>query len=170
MTRITDVAREAVEHDEKRTQGTWEWFGNTKHNEVYLATKERGRVFVMDFVRWGMRGAQPRFQVQLDDTPGSGIMRTLGELAQEESPLGPRFEVSYRRQFVGIGHPDAAAIPFAVNNLRALAETVLAWAPVIEAAKEWAAAAPGSPKWAAKSWRLREALSTLSKEPTDDAG
>ncbi len=90
------------------TPGDWQWFGNTKMHEVYLATVHGGRIFVMDFQRWGMGGAQPRFQVRADgDPPGAGFMRSLGELGKEEHPLGPRFEVPYRRQFVGIGHPDA---------------------------------------------------------------
>lgn len=83
--------------------GPWQWYGNTKVNEVYLATVNGGRVFVMDFVRWGMTGAQPRFQVD-------SAMVTLSELGKQEHPLGPKFEVPYRRQFVGIGHPDAQHI------------------------------------------------------------
>jgi hypothetical protein len=75
--------------------------------EVYLATVDRGRVFVMDFERWGMAGAQPRFQV---DIAGGGIMRTLGELAVQRPDDGPRFEASHRKQFTGIGHPVARFI------------------------------------------------------------
>ena len=92
------------------TPGPWQWYGNTKQHEVYLATVDRGRVFVMDFARWGMRDAQPRFQVRLNDEPGSGIMRGIGDLGATEHPLGPCYEVPYRRQFVGIGHPDARHI------------------------------------------------------------
>lgn len=85
------------------TQGTWRWFGNTKTYSVYLATVEHGRQFVMDFVRWGMSEAQPRFQVD-------HFMAKLSDLAADESPLGPKFEVPYRRDFAGIGHPDAEHI------------------------------------------------------------
>jgi hypothetical protein len=46
----------------KHTPGPWKWFGNAGSNRVYLATTHSGRRYVMDFVRWGMRGAQPRFQ------------------------------------------------------------------------------------------------------------
>ncbi len=49
---------------------------------------------MLDFARWGMRGAQPRFQM----------------LGRSEHPMGPKFEVPYRRDFSGIGHPDAAHI------------------------------------------------------------
>lgn len=83
--------------------GPWQWYGNTKMNEVYLSTIHGGRVFVMDFVRWGMGGAQPRFQVD-------ELMVTLGDLGKAEHPMGPKFEASHRRQFVGIGHPDAEHI------------------------------------------------------------
>lgn len=92
------------------TPGPWQWFGNTKMYDVYLATVDRGRRFVMDFVRWGMSGAQPRFQVRINGDEGSGIMRSVGELGKDESSLGPLFEASHRRQFTGIGHPDAAYI------------------------------------------------------------
>lgn len=103
---------------EKATPGPWQWFGNTKMNEVYLATVNRGRRFVMDFVRWGMGGAQPRFQVSIDgrDEAG-GVMRSLAQLAEGDEnaagrlpPLGPKFEASHRKQFTGIGHADAAFI------------------------------------------------------------
>lgn len=44
------------------TPGPWRWFGNAKNNDLYLATEKRGHRYVMGFERWGMRGAQPRFQ------------------------------------------------------------------------------------------------------------
>lgn len=84
-------------------RGPWQWFGNTKTHDAYLATTHSGRTFVMDFARWGMAAGQPRFQVDQR-------MVTLGELAKRGDPLGPKFEVSYRRDFVGIGHPIAAHI------------------------------------------------------------
>ena len=83
--------------------GPWQWFGNTKTYEVYLATVHGGRIYVLDFARWGMGGGQPRFNF-------GGIMHSLGELGKTDHPSGPKFEVPYRRQFVGIGHPDATYI------------------------------------------------------------
>lgn len=44
------------------TPGPWEWFGNARNQEIYLATVHSGRRYVMGFQRWGMRGAQPMFQ------------------------------------------------------------------------------------------------------------
>jgi hypothetical protein len=113
---------------DQATPGPWEWYGNTKQHEVYLATTHSGRRFVMDFVRWGMGGAQPRFQVTIDGgEAGGGVMRSLSELASGDVNakgrlpiLGPKFEVDYRRQFVGIGHPDAAFIAAARSAVPAL--------------------------------------------------
>ncbi len=55
------------------TKGPWGWFGNGQHG-VYLATYHGGRRYVMDFVRQGMQGAQPRFQ------PKSGFMVDSSDL------------------------------------------------------------------------------------------
>jgi hypothetical protein len=50
--------------------------------DVYLSTVTGGRVFVMDFARWGMAGAQPRFQID-------HRMVALGELAELASCRRP---------------------------------------------------------------------------------
>lgn len=44
----------------EHTEGPWEWssFGD---NRPALVTPDRGRLIVMDFVRLGMNGAEPRF-------------------------------------------------------------------------------------------------------------
>jgi len=39
----------------------WEIYGGGCFENVYLRTPDRGKLTVMDFVRMGMRGAQPRF-------------------------------------------------------------------------------------------------------------
>ncbi len=62
----------------KYTPGPWKWFGNAGSNHVYLATVHSGRRYVMDFTRWGMRGAQPRFQ------PERGGMVDAKDLLQFE--------------------------------------------------------------------------------------
>lgn len=85
------------------TPGPWHWFGSggrlRKAVNVYLATVDRGRIFVMDFVRTGWRDAQPRFQVRRS---GMGLMTPSSELFQ--------YEVEYRDDITGIRHPDAEAI------------------------------------------------------------
>jgi hypothetical protein len=90
----------------------WGWFGNAGCHEVHLATPDRGRIYVMGFARWGMRGAQPVFQVKRS---GIGLMEPAAGMLQ--------FEVPYRKDIVGIDHPDARLIPAARNALpRLLAE------------------------------------------------
>lgn len=98
------------------TPGPWKWFGNASSNHVYLATTHSGRRYVMDFVRWGMRGAQPRFQ------PAKGGMIDAKDLLQFE--VGDRDIVGmeaakkdgsvYRYDVRGIDCPDARYIA-AVN-------------------------------------------------------
>lgn len=84
----------------KATPGERRWYGNTSAKHVYLATVQRGREFIMRFVRWGMGSAQPQFRHR-------DLMVSLSALPAE---IGPQYEVDYRRDFVGIAHPDAAII------------------------------------------------------------
>lgn len=106
-------------------RGPWQWYGNTRTNEVYLATVNHGRVYVMDFARWGMQSAQPRFQVSLKDgsalvgEPGllrDGIMRSLEQLRD----LGPQFDRSNTGSFTGVGHPVAKLMQEAPSLVAAL--------------------------------------------------
>lgn len=83
---------------EAATPGPWGWFGNTASKEIHLATQNRGRIFVLRFKRWGMRDAQPMFQVP----PANGKMVPVTELVV--------FEKAYRRDFHDIDHPDARFI------------------------------------------------------------
>lgn len=90
--------------------GPWQWIGNTKMRDVSLATTHSGHVYVMDFVRWGMGGAQPRFQVELNGSPGFGVMRSLQELTEGGGGLGVKYAAEHRKHFAGIAHPDARFI------------------------------------------------------------
>ncbi len=109
---------------EKATPGPWRWFGNTKYHQIYLATVGMGRRYVLDFVRWGTASAQPRFQVYPDDESppvdawSHGLMTKASELVE--------YEVEYRRDIVGINHPDAhllkqgrTDLPEAIDRLEA---------------------------------------------------
>ncbi|MBY5917310.1 hypothetical protein HFO77_23230 [Rhizobium leguminosarum] len=62
------------------TPGPWAWFGNASSNSIYLATTHSGRRYVMDFVRWGMRGAQPRFQPALTNEAYRNMIGGKGHL------------------------------------------------------------------------------------------
>lgn len=90
------------------TPGPWGWFGNARSNEVYLSTVRHGRRFVMQFGRWGMRGAQPIFRDR-------GVMRPAADFLKFEvgdpSVTGVTRAMSdssvYRMDICGIDHPDA---------------------------------------------------------------
>lgn len=153
------------------TPGPWSWFGNTKMHEVYLATVDRGHVFIMDFVRWGMQAGQPRFQIREkgDGSPFHrlSIMRSLGDLAKEGHPEGPIFEATHRRHFHGIGNPDAkhiaAASPDAVLELIQLVRD----ANLARIQKEAEAAAwPSVEKWRSRALKAEEDL-WVRKEEVD---
>lgn len=79
------------------TPGPWSWFGNTKFHDIYLATVKWGRRYIMGFARWGMRGAQPRFQ-----DPQQHVMVDVSEVAVMER--------DYRKDFHDINNPDARFI------------------------------------------------------------
>lgn len=100
------------------TPGPWHWYGNTATKFLSLNTWKSGlgRCNVMDFARWGMHGARPRFAV--DD-----YMHDADEFAQWEvchdakTPGDPRL---YRHDVDGIRHPDAEFIAHSRADVPAL--------------------------------------------------
>jgi hypothetical protein len=114
----------------KHTPGPWAWFGNASSNHVYLATVHGGRRYVMDFTRWGMRGAQPRFQPR-----ERGGMIDAKDLLQFE--VGDRSIVGieaakkdgsvYRLDVRGIDCADARLIAAAPELLDALTDFVMVY-------------------------------------------
>ncbi|WP_246675978.1 hypothetical protein [Mesorhizobium sp. B2-1-3] len=115
----------------KHTPGPWQWFGNANSNHVYLATVHGGRRYVMDFVRWGMRGAQPRFQ------PERGGMIDAKDLLQfevgDQAIIGidaaRKDESVYRYDVRGINSADARLIAAAPTMLAALQAIVAKFDP-----------------------------------------
>lgn len=101
--------------------GRWFWTGNTAYQRIFLARRVAGLglVSVMDFKRWGMQGAQPRF---LTD---GWLMRPANDLAVWEvnrKATDPNDPSLYRHGIVGIRHPDAtlmAEAPGYVDDLLA---------------------------------------------------
>jgi len=110
MSAIIEAIRERWS---KATMGPWRWFGNTANHDVYLATMHGGRRFIMSFARWGMRGAQPRFQVKQDV---GGVMSDVKDLVD--------YEVPYRKDITGIAHPDAIALEHSWEDVAALLSEV----------------------------------------------
>lgn len=119
----TPVSSSPVEGEQTaHTPGPWQWFGNASSNSVYLATTHSGRRYIMDFVRWGMRGAQPRFQPK-----ARGGMIDAKDLLQFE--VGDRSIVGiedarkdgsvYRYDVLGIDSADARLIAAAPDLLEA---------------------------------------------------
>lgn len=68
------------------TPGPWEWFETNRG--PYLATPHSGHLLVMDFVRNGTHGAQPRFATWDGESRGrmGGIMRNASDLELATHP------------------------------------------------------------------------------------
>lgn len=90
----------------KHTAGPWMWRVNGS-GHVYLRTIDRGGLYIMDFVRRGMQGAQPRFAVWKGDD-----RERLGGIMMAAS------EFDFRN------HPDARLIAAAPDLLAALRAVV----------------------------------------------
>jgi hypothetical protein len=105
---VADVDRlaEIKTRAEAATPGPWRWRGNTDNRHIWLQTPRMGAMTIMDFVRWGMQQAVPRFAVD-------GLMRNADSLVTYEvapeatSRKDPRV---YRADIAGIRHPDAEFI------------------------------------------------------------
>lgn len=94
-----------AELDAEATEGPWGWKGHRSRGGMFLGALHSGFLDVMDFVRQGMNGAQPRFQVD-------HLMTKAEDLAV--------LEVTYRDAIKDIDHPDARIIYEARNALPAL--------------------------------------------------
>lgn len=115
------------ERVERFTPGPWAWFGNAESNHIYLATDHSGRRYVMQFRRWGMKGAQPVFQ------PEQKGMVEAKELLKFE--VGDRTVTGvtearknssvYRMDIRGIAAPDAHLIAAAPELYEALAGMIV---------------------------------------------
>lgn len=109
----------------KATPPPWGWFGNTNCHEIYLSTIDRGRLYVMQFVRWGMRGACPVFQKYNSD--GNGEMFPAHELAP----------VDHNGSFTTISNPDADFIAHSREDVPRLLKLIKAYEPVVRAAEKF---------------------------------
>lgn len=141
---MTDTTKqpEASLPERSWTAGPWQWYGETKNGEPYLATKHSGRIFVLDVdaeitsctncdewdddshtrnPRCECATARGVLRLQTDQ-----LMHNAHEYAQYEVIGGqtadPADERLYRHDYKGFDHPDAQLIALAPE----MAEAILA--------------------------------------------
>lgn len=95
------------------TPGEWRWQINVTARTVELRTTSHE--IVIDFARWGMSGATPRFRREIE---GGTILENACEWA--EPVPGREHDAQW---FRSLNHPDAALIAAAHNALPALLDT-----------------------------------------------
>lgn len=104
----------------KHTPGPWRWEYNAEHKSVNLVGgKPQYDLTVMDFARWGMGGAVPRFRDTSVD--GMNLMDRLCD-KQDWTATAPGRE-HHKNWFRLVTHPDArlmAAAPDLLVSLQAL--------------------------------------------------
>lgn len=111
----------------RHTPGPWGWFGNASSNGLYLATRHSGRRYVMDFVRWGMRGAQPRFQPNARGgmIDGKDLLQfEVGDHSIVGVDAAKKDGSVYRLDVRGIACADAQVIATAAEVLEAAVDLV----------------------------------------------
>jgi hypothetical protein len=106
----------------KHTPGPWEWF--TNNGKPYLATPDRGRLYVMGFERRGMQGAGPRFSYWKGIGNGDDRGRHGGIM--ESGPFMRNDEL----------HPDARLIAAAPELLDGLKHLYRAYVSTLELARD----------------------------------
>lgn len=95
--------------NQKHTPGPWRFEVNEKSKSLRLCGARHFDLTVMDFVRWGMGGAQPRFRADADNLH---IMRKVTEFA---APLEGREH--HESWFKIINHPDSRLVESAPELL-----------------------------------------------------
>jgi hypothetical protein len=108
------------------TPGPWTWRGNVDTRQFYLSYTKPGLGWtsVMDFVRWGMQSARPRFLTEhfwMQDADELAVFEVCRDAKRRTDPR------VYRGDVVGFRHPDAEFIAGArqdVDDLLALVDAV----------------------------------------------
>lgn len=101
----------------KHTPGPWRWEFNTAHRSVHLVGgRPRFDLTVMDFTRWGMGGAVPRFRDPAHD--GMQLMHRLCDRADWLATQPGREH--HADWHLLVTHPDARLMEAAPDLLEAL--------------------------------------------------
>lgn len=106
--------RELLGVAENGSKGHWRWNINLKTKHVVLESDDGPRQIIIDFDRWGMNGAQPRFNV-------GGLMQDAQDCAVTVE--GREHHAAW---YQSLDHPDANHIAtFDPSTCKALVEEVL---------------------------------------------
>lgn len=109
------------EMEKKATKGPWSWNLSLKSKRIMLESATRGYETVMDFTRWGMNGARPRFRRSLDSDGKCAIMIE----GEEFAAIVPGRE-HHAGWFQTLDHPDANLIAALRNAFPRLIATIRA--------------------------------------------
>jgi hypothetical protein len=97
-------------------RGPWHWSGNTDTHQIRLSNwiPGSGRCTVMDFTRWGMQSARPRF-IDADHFMVDANEHVVYEVAPAVNDRSDRRV--YRGDIIDIRHPDAQLIAHAPQDI-----------------------------------------------------
>ncbi len=110
----------------KHTPGPWGWFGNP-YRGVHIAAKHSGRRFVMQFARWGMQAAQPRFQLNDRMVNAAELLKfEVGDRDVTGLTAAKANSSVYRLDVIDIDHPDARLM-IAAPDLLSAAQGIRRW-------------------------------------------
>lgn len=98
----------------KHTPGPWFWSVNEKSKSIQITAMDGMGTTVMDFQRWGMQHATPRF----NDKSAGGEVSLMKCAIDYSSPILGREH--HAEWFKGLNHPDAQLMIAAPDLLEAL--------------------------------------------------
>jgi hypothetical protein len=124
----TNQFNEIKARNAARTQGKWYWQKPAQGISVRLYTPSNGHCIVMDFVRRGTQGAQPRFSDR-GNKPLGGIMHSATEIDLDQNPDAV---------FIAMASTDIPALIAEIERLRAGITDVLIQTPGQDAMRSFA--------------------------------
>lgn len=106
------------------TPGPWYWEGNLKIRSISIISMKSGHPTVMDFKRWGMNGAAPRFKRD-------------GSMQRPDEGGMVKTRMEHTNDFYHINHPDARLIEKAPEYVSFLRSIVRQQQEFIDSVNEW---------------------------------